>query len=262
MNGKGAPALLSLLAAAIGLAIYIIVRDQHQWWPLFVAAAVLVIGIVLLLVGGAVMDKHPVLGTVMVSFWIVAPTAVGAAVSAAVIWVGVIAETRLEVLPKAEGDVVTEALSAVIAGVAGIIILTALGDPTSWLWPKNRTIATLGKVFKDRFISNSVPFCAVYEDHVPSDSNNPKREINGWNLIARIRRAHVISKAPRAPATGGAATPPAQTASALEPGPVEPQSAASGAQADGQGCARTLPSNSRRDASHYEPPAADDQQAK
>jgi len=262
MDGKRAPALLSLLAAAIGLAIYIMVRDQHQWWPLIVAAAVLVIGIVLLLVGGAVMNKHPVLATVMISFWIVAPAAVGAAVSAAVVWAGVIAETRLEVLPKAEGHVVTEVISALIAGLAGIIIVTALGDPTSWLWPENRTIAVFEKVFQNQFTANSVPYCAVFEEHVPSELNNPKREIEGWNLIARIRRAYVISKAPRAPATTGAATPPAQPASAPEPGPLEPQSPASSAQADSQGRARTPPSDSIRDASHDEPRAADDQQAK
>jgi hypothetical protein len=227
MDGRGIAALVSLLAAALGLVIYIMAQDQHQWWPLMLDGVIFLVGTALLFASRFVVKKHPLSGTIMIAGWIVAPTAVGAAVSAAVVWASVFAERGLAVLPKTQGSVVTDAVATLIAAAAGLIIVTALRDPTSWLWPERRTRAAFGRAFRDRFVPDSVPFRAVYENHVPPEGDSPRKEIEGWNLIARTRRARVISRACKAPTIVEAEPPPQPVAGTPGPGGVQRETAAS-----------------------------------
>lgn len=236
MEGKavGAAGLLSVLVAAIGLALYIAVLDQHLSWPWISDVAVFAGGLVLLVVGHAVTRRWPMLGTVFITCWIIAPAALGAAVSAAIVWAGVATESRLEAVQKAEAITVAEAVTALITGIGGVIILTALRDPTSWLWPAVQTKAAFGKAFRDRFKSDSAPYRAVYEDFVYPENSNPRKEIEGWWVIARIRRAQVISTAARQGSTEKTC-PAAPAEGELKPGHIEQQLAATAKTAESQG---------------------------
>ncbi|MEU3749073.1 MULTISPECIES: hypothetical protein [Streptomyces] len=182
-----APQWPKLLAVAGGPGIYY-AAVRETWWPLWLSVGLLVLGGLCLWLGPSLMPRLPVLAVWLIQLWLVAPVAIGALASAGAIWLVVLAQLHFKgSLPEADGDTLTQWVSVALLGGLGWLILGALSDKESRLWPANITKHEFQSAFSHRYDQLSNEFAAVHEDLVRVDP-----PIEGWSLLARHRRAQLI----------------------------------------------------------------------
>lgn len=226
MEGTVPRSLAVLLASAAGVAVYIGVFHLHRSWLLIVLAVAAAVGLLGLVVGHLLMRRHPVPAVWLIGLVPIASLAIAILVTFGAARAGVVVRQHLEHLPKAENDTLTEAIGAVIAGVAGLLVLHMLADRASWLWPRRHVEAAFGRCFNRRWRSGTAVADAILADYVPRATP----VIRGWGWNARRHRASVIRAA-----LAGDGTPafapvpgPALTQPTADPDATTPPTSSSG----------------------------------
>ncbi len=184
--------LRAFLAAAAGIGLYFLGDRESWWWVVAIVFVGIVIGSICRAGGRRVLSRHPVMGVWLLNFWTIALIAIGAAITCTLTLVAVTVGHEIAKLDKAEADQIGPAIVAVLSSLAGAAFLTDLQEGTGSLSVAAITQKAFEVTFLDCFKSGSRSFDAVFEDRL---EGSPK--IKGWGLLARMRRARVISSSPR-----------------------------------------------------------------
>jgi hypothetical protein len=200
MRSKAVTALAALLAAFGGA--YIAAKD-HRIIDVFITLIVaVVIGSVCLITGAKLMiAKHPYPAVLLMSLWIVTIIAIGAGLVALFLWLGLELPNWLTSgKPTDETKEISKILLGALTAYVGVLFTEDLDKGEGSLWPSAKTKTALDKAYASQnYVGSTRHYQAVYEDRVRSSGTGTSDGIDGWGLLARWKRAWVLSSACAAP---------------------------------------------------------------
>jgi hypothetical protein len=177
-----APALLSAVG---GVGLYYLGGDNLGLAAVAVGV-VLLAGYALLRVGRDALRRRPVLGVWLMNGWILGIVAVGAAIAAGLIVLGIEVTDALSKSPESEASEVGGLITGAVATFAGTLFTKDLEEGSGDIWPAAKTKQAMASEFTDKFDprTQAAAYQAVFEERV---RGHPKAR--GWGLEARHRRA-------------------------------------------------------------------------
>lgn len=122
--------------------------------------------------------------------WVLAVVAIGAALGAILVIVGLEVTDALKKSPKSEGDAVGGLITGAVTAFFAALFTTDFDEGTGDIWPAAKTKSALGNKFKDVFAANSEAFQAVYSERMEDEP-----DVEGWSIAARLDRAKIIAAA-------------------------------------------------------------------
>jgi hypothetical protein len=196
MKSKVLTALPAFIATLGGLGLYV-AADASRWpWAIIVPTVLGAVGYVSLRLGRRFVADQPVIGTVIMSGWVLFIIAAGAVLTAVIFWVGL--ELPAWVAGTAEPSEEVKELAKLGLGAAtaflAVVFTDDLDKAEGDMWPSTKTKEAFKEAFGSRFGSNTLPYKAVYEDWVAGDA--PRKTIRDWGFWARLSRARIIQAAP------------------------------------------------------------------
>jgi hypothetical protein len=193
VRSKVLTALPAFIATFGGIGIYAAFEDDKGVWASLLVAALIGVGYASLEWGRKLVPTRTVLGTVLMSAWILSLIAVGAVLTALFFRVGL----RLpEWISNGEVTDETKELSRVLLGAAtafvAVVFTDDLDKAEGELWPSTKTKDAFKEAFEGKFESGSPAYDAAFEDPVRQREGVAK--INGWGFLARYQRAKRIQR--------------------------------------------------------------------
>jgi hypothetical protein len=193
VKSKVLTALPAFFATFGGIGIYVAFQDGNGFWAAVVLVCMVVVGTLSLRIGQKQIPSRTVLGTVLISGWILGLISFGATLTALFFWVGL-------QLPEwiSTGKVTdeTKELSKVLLGAAtafvAVVFTDDLDKAEGELWPSTKTKDAFKGAFEGRFKSGSPSYDSAFEERVRPRPQNAVPKINGWGFVARYQRATTI----------------------------------------------------------------------
>lgn len=197
MRERGGRSVAVLIVSALGLATYWQTIHRHSHWPWYALSAAFVVGVVATGVGHKIMKKHPVGAVLLFMLLPLATCATGSTFVFLAIRAVVVVLQHLDHLARPEKDTLREAITALVTGTVGWIVLDRLADPASWLWPTKHVRRAFERSFRRTWKQGTPPVDSIYSRRVPG----AHPIIEGWRAPATVRRAREIARALADPAT-------------------------------------------------------------
>lgn len=188
-----ASAFPAFLASAAGVGLYFL--GSRNTWAAAITILVVAVGIsyIALRAGVVSLRTDPTEGVWLISVWVVGLIALGAGITALLIYAGVHIARALTTLSKPEADALFSPIMGSLTTLTAALFLKDLRQGSGDIWPSEITRKEVARAFTNVFDADTAPYEAVYEDHVHATHDTP--EVQGWGFRARLSRGKLIRDA-------------------------------------------------------------------
>jgi hypothetical protein len=179
---KGLPSLLGVLW---GILLY---RPGFSW--VLQVLTVFGISVFFLWLGRKVIGRNPIVGWILIEFWVLSAIAVVALSTLGILWLTVNAPSFL-VLDESKLDAVAGALVGAVTTFLAILWIKDIEGATGPFWPSTQFKKGISSAFSTGQITPPVDtraWDAVYEDRVR------KGGPIGWDFAARYERVLILKE--------------------------------------------------------------------